>query len=466
MSQYNFDLLTIGAGSGGVRTARWSAGLGARVAIAEESRCGGTCVLRGCIPKKLMLTGSKLPSSLKYFSEYGWSVGGYSLNFQAQKSARDKELNRLEGIYENLLTKKGVTILKGHGKIVAPHTVEVNGKAYTARFILIATGAQPVMLNVPGREGALNSDDIFELKECPKSVLIMGSGYIGVEFAGIFKGFGSKVSLVFRKDKLLTGFDNELRSFLQEEMIKNGVEIIPHHIIKQIVKKEKGDFEVTLSRVKNTLDPSHNQKEGAINSETVKTVDKVLFATGRRPKTKGLGLELLGIKTNTKGEIEVDEYFKTSVKNIYALGDCANTPYQLTPTATMEGTLLAEHLFSGSKKKMNYDFIPTAVFSNPPVATVGLTEEQALKAGYKIKVYRSRFRPLKYTVTPLDKKTFMKMTVDEKTNKVLGMLMVGDDAPEIMQGMAVALKAGALKSDFDKTVGIHPTSAEEFVTMR
>ena len=459
MSQYNFDLLTIGAGSGGVRTARWSAGLGARAAIVEESRCGGTCVLRGCIPKKLMLTGSKLPSFLKYLSSYGWSVKDYSLNFQAQKSARDKELNRLEGIYENLLTKKGVAILKGKGKIVAPHTVEVDGKTYTARFILIATGAEPTMLNVPGSEWALNSNDIFELKECPKSILIMGSGYIGLEFASIFKGFGSKVSLVFRKDKILRGFDNELRAFLQEEIIKSGIEVLPHHTIKHIVKTEQASFKVTLNRLKKDLDPSQNK-------ELVKTADKVLFATGRKPKTKDLGLESLGIKTNTKGEIEVDEYFETSVKNIYALGDCANTPYQLTPTATMEGTLLAEHLFSGSKQKMNYNFIPTAVFSNPPVATVGLTEEQALKAGYQVKVYKSQFRPLKYTVTPLDKKTFMKMVVDEKTNKVLGMLMAGDEAPEIMQGMAVALKAGALKSDFDKTVGIHPTSAEEFVTMR
>lgn len=495
---YDFDLLTIGGGSGGVRVARWSAGLGAKVAICERSRYGGTCVLRGCIPKKLMLVGSELPDSMKYFSSYGWSIGDYSLNWQVQKSARDKELTRLEGIYENLLSKKGVTVLKGHGKIVAPHQVEVDGKKYTAKFILIAVGCQPSLLNIPGREWALTSDDLFELTEQPRSILIMGSGYIGVEFASIFNGFGSKVSLVFRKDTLLRGFDNELRVFLQEEMIKRGVEIIPQRTVSKIVKKEDRGFEVTLSRPSkqnrdsglgkaeftgdNDLERCDNDLERseqntfsvassaettkASNMEIVKTVDKVLFATGRIPMTDNLGLESVGIETNKRGEVEVNEYFETSAKNVYALGDCANTPYQLTPVATSEGMILAEHLFSGSKQKMDYRFVPTAVFSRPPVAVVGLTEEQAQEKGYEVSVYTTRFRPLKYTVTSIDKKTFIKMVVDKKTNKVLGVFMVGDDAPEIMQGMAVALKAGATKADFDKTVGIHPTSAEELVTMR
>ncbi len=430
-----------------MRASRWAAGLGAKVAICEESRYGGTCVLRGCIPKKLMLAVSELPGHIKYFSSSGWSVRDYSLDWSAQKSARDKELTRLEGIYENLLAKKGVTVLKGHGKITAPHTVEIEGRKYTTRFILIAVGCKPFMLNVPGSEWALTSDDMFELTEKPRSILIMGSGYIGVEFAGIFNGFGSKVSLVFRRDLLLRGFDKELRAFLQEEMIKNNIEIIPNNTIRKIVKKG-GQFEVSLSEGK------------------VKTVEKVLFATGRTPKTDNLGLESLRIKTNNNGEIEVNEYFETTAKGVYALGDCANTPYQLTPVATAEGMLLAEHLFSGSKQQMNYKFIPTAVFSQPPVASVGLTEEQALEKQYEVSVYTSRFRPLKYTVTAIDKKTLMKMIVDKKTDKVLGVFMVGDDAPEIIQGIAVALKAGATKSDFDKTVGVHPTSAEEFVTMR
>ena len=447
MSQYDFDLLTIGGGSGGVRASRWAAGLGAKVAICEESRYGGTCVLRGCIPKKLMLTGSELPAHLKYFSSYGWSVDSPSLNWSAQKAARDKELSRLEGIYENLLSKKGVTVLKGHGKITSPHTVEVDGKKYTARFILIAVGSQPSMLDVPGAEWALTSDDVFEMMKQPSSILIMGSGYIGVEFASIFNGFGSKVSLVFRREKLLRGFDQDVRTFLQEEMIKNGVEVISNNTIEKIIKKGE-------------------QSEVKLSGGEVKTVEKVLFATGRKPKIDGLGLESLGVKTNAQGEIEVNEYFETSIKDIYALGDCANTPYQLTPVATAEGMLLAEHLFSGSKKTMDYHYIPTAVFSQPLVAVVGLTAEQAVKKGHTVATYTSQFRPLKYTVTSIDKKTFMKMIVDKKTDKVLGVHMVGDDASEIMQGIAVALKVGATKSDFDKTIGIHPTSAEEFVTMR
>ena len=456
MSQYDFDLLVIGGGSGGVRTARWSAGLGAKVAICEEDRYGGTCVLRGCIPKKLMLAGSELPSMLKYFSAYGWSVGERAVNWSAQKLARDKELSRLEGIYENLLHKKEVNILKGHGRIVAPHKVEVGDKTYTSRFILIATGGQASLLDVPGAEGALTSDDVFKMEKQPRSILVMGSGYIGVEFAGIFNGFGSQVSLVFRKDKLLRGFDEDIRSFLQEEMIKAGVDIIPHYTIKQIVKKEDKQ-EVTLQSAKGEKDV------------LVKTVDAVLLAVGRKPNTSNLGLENLGVKTNKAGEIEVNEYFETSAEGVYAIGDCADTPYQLTPTATAEGVILAENLFSSkeeSKKKMDYHFVPTAVFSVPPVSVVGLTEEQAKEKGYEVKVYTSRFRPLKYTVTSIDKKTFMKMVVDQKTDKVLGIHIAGDDAPEMMQGFAVALKAGARKSDFDKTVGIHPTSAEELVTMR
>ena len=446
--RYDFDLLTIGGGSGGVRSSRWAADLGAKVAICEGNRYGGTCVLRGCIPKKLMLAGSELPGHIKYFSSYGWSAGNPLLDWSAQKSARDKELSRLEGIYEGLLSKKGVTVLKGYGRIVSPNTVEVNGRKYTARFILIAVGNQPSLpLNVPGVEHTITSDDVFEMTEKPNSILIMGSGYIGVEFAGIFNGFGSKVSLVFRRDRLLRGFDQEVRSFLQEEMIKSGVEIIPNNVIDKIVKKGR-TFEVFLS------------------GGEVKAVEKVLFATGRRPRTNNLGLENVGIKTNAQGEVEVNKYFETSVKNIYALGDCANTPYQLTPVATAEGMLLAEHLFFGSKETMDYQCIPTSVFSQPPVAVVGLTEEQAQEKGHEILVYTSRFRPLKYTVTSIDKKTLMKIIVDKKTDKVLGVHMVGDDAPEIMQGIAVALKVGATKSDFDRTVGIHPTSAEEFVTMR
>ena len=448
MSQYDFDLLTIGGGSGGVRASRWAKSLGATVAICEESRYGGTCVIRGCIPKKLMLEGAKLREHIQYFSSYGWSLGPAKLQWATQKKSRDKELKRLENIYENLLSKKGVQVLKGRGKIIAPHTVEVNGQKYTARFILIAVGGAPSTLKIPGHNLAITSDAVFELEKQPHSLLIMGSGYIGVEFASIFNSFGTKVSLVFRRDKILRGFDKEIRSFLQEEMVKSGIEIIPHTVIEGI--EQKGEqLQVTLNQSPHT-----------------KTVDQVLLATGRRPQTKNLGLESVGVKTNARGEIEVNAYFESSSSGIYAIGDVANTPYQLTPVATAEGMILAEHLFAGSKKKMSYDFIPTAVFSQPPLATVGLTEEQALEQTDKLQIYTSRFRPLKYTVTSIDKKTFMKMIVDQKTERVLGVHIAGEEAPEILQGMAVALKMGAKKSDFDNTLGLHPTSAEELVTMR
>ena len=448
MSKYDFDLLVIGGGSGGVRTARWSAGLGAKVAICESSRYGGTCVIRGCIPKKLMVAGSEFSDQIKYFSSYGWSIGQYELDWLRQKSARDQELKRLEGIYENLLSKAGVSVLKGHGRITAPHTVEVDGKAYTAQFILIAVGSYPFMpKEVSGIKEALTSDDVFELESLPKSLLIMGSGYIGLEFASIFNAFGTQVTVVSRRDLILRGFDHELRAFLQEEMIKRRVNIISNDSVTEIIKQDKV-FEV----------------KGQKNS--LGQFEKVLFATGRKPNIKNLGLESVGVKTNKQGEIEVNKYFESSVKNIYALGDCANTPFQLTPVATAEGMLLAEHLFSQSKKTMDYTHIPTAVFSQPPAATVGLSEEESKKAGYTVDVYSASFRPLKYTVTEINKKTFMKIVVDAKTDQVLGVHAVGDDVPEMMQGIAVALKAGAKKSDFDKTIGIHPTSAEEFVTMR
>ena len=450
MSQYDFDLLTIGGGSGGVRASRWSAGLKARVAICEENRYGGTCVLRGCIPKKLMLEGAKLREHIQYFSSYGWSTEAPKLNWLTQKHLRDKELARLENIYENLLSKKGVQVLKGRGKIVAPHTVEVAGQQYRARFILIATGGTPSVLKIPGHKWAMTSNEVFELTKQPSSLLIMGSGYIGVEFASIFNSFGTKVSLVFRRDKILRGFDKELRAFLQAEMLKNGIEMLPHTVIEKISKKGE-QMEVTLKSDK---------------GRQIKTKDQVLLATGRKPNIENLGLESVGVKTNSQGEIEVNEYFESSVSGIYAIGDVANTPYQLTPVATEEAMFLAEHLFANSKKKLNYDFIPTAVFSQPPLATVGLTEKQAMDKNYDTTIYTSKFRPLKYTVTSLDKKTFMKMIVDTQTKRVLGIHIAGEDAPEIMQGMALALKMGAKKSDFDKTIGLHPSSAEELVTMR
>ena len=468
MRKYDFDLIVIGGGSGGVRTARWSAGLGAKSAICEMSRYGGTCVIRGCIPKKLMLEASQLPAQLKYFSSVGWKTHQpCALDWKQQKLGRDKELSRLEEIYEKLLSEKKAEVLKGHGKIVDSHTVEVNGKSYTTQFIVIAVGSAPVMPEIPGIQWALTSDDVFEMPKLPSSILIMGTGYIGLEFAGIFNAFGSKTTIVSRRDLVLRGFDEDLRAFLQKEIIKTGVNIVTNDSVTEIIKHEDGGPELSL--------------EVKGNKGSLGRFSAVLFAVGRTPKIKNLGLESAGVQVNSKNEIKVNKYFETSVKNIYALGDCADTPFQLTPVATAEGMHLAEYLCSqlnlDSQKpavvkkgsaggSMDYTYVPTAVFSQPPAAVVGLTEEQAIKEGYKVNIYKSSFRPLKYTVTTIDKKTFMKMIVDSQTDKVLGVHIVGDTAPEIMQGTAVALKAGAKKTDFDRTIGIHPTSAEELVTMR
>lgn len=445
--KHDFDLLVIGGGSGGVRAARWAAGLGVRVALCESHRFGGTCVLKGCIPKKLMLAASELPGELQYFSSYGWEVSDYKLHWQVQKQMRDKELKRLEGIYENLLLNKQVQILKGHGKITAPHKVCVGGQTYTARFILIAVGAKPFMLPVTGQEHFLSSDDVFEMTTKPSSLFIVGSGYIGLEFASIFNNFGTKVHLLSRRKWILRGFDQDVREFLQTGMVKSGVNILTEDTVS------------CLRKVKNQI-----QVECLSGAKYL--VDKVLCATGRKPSLDSLGLDQVGVEVNSSGEIKVNPHYETSIKGIYALGDCADTSYQLTPVATAEAVCLVEHLFAGSERVLNYDFIPTAVFTHPPVATVGLTEQQALEKKIKTRIYTSEFRPLKYTVTELSQKTFMKIVVNQDTDQVCGVHIVGQDAPEMIQGFAVALKAGAKKSDFDKTLGVHPTSAEELVTMR
>lgn len=446
-TQYDFDLLVIGGGSGGVRAARWAARLGARVALCESGRMGGTCVLRGCIPKKLMWEASQLSPALQYFSSCGWD-GATSprLNWMTGKQARDKELKRLELLYEKLLLNHKVSLLKGPGKITAPHKVQVGDQSVSTRFILIATGATPFLPEGEGFHLALNSNDLFELKSLPSSLLIMGSGYIGLEFASIFNNLGSRVTLISRREFVLRGFDRDVRKFLGLQMQNSGITVLNNDTVSSLQKQ--GPLLKVLT-----------QQGKQIEAE------KVLFATGRKPATQNLGLSSLGIQTNSRGEIVTHSHFETSVKGIYAIGDCANTPYQLTPTALSEGMYLAEHLFSRSQKTLSYHLVPTAVFTDPPVACVGLSEGQALQ-NHKIKVFTSEFRPLKYTVTPLQKKTFMKLIVEEKTDKVLGLHIVGDQAPEIIQGFAVALTAGATKKDFDNTIGVHPTSAEELVSLR
>ncbi len=443
---YDFDLFVIGAGSGGVRAARWSAGLGAKVAICEEGRYGGTCVIRGCVPKKLMYYSSMFRDEMKSMENFGWSIDGASFDLSKLKNVRDKEIERLSGIYQNLLKNAGVSIIDGQGTLIDQHTVEVNGKKFSAKNILIAVGGKPTFLNVPGVENAISSNEIFELKEVPKKLVVVGAGFIGVEFAGIFNGFGSHVEMVIRRDKILRGFDEDCRSFLMEEMEKKGISFNINSNVEKIEKKND-HYVVTL------------------DSGKILDADQILFATGRSPKTDGLGLESVGVQLEQNGKIIVNDKFQTAVPNIYAIGDCANNK-NLTPVATKEGTLLAEYLVNGTEFKMDYSDVPEAIFSQPSLSCVGPTEVEAKSIYKDIDVYLSSFRALKHTLSGIEEKTFMKLIVDKKSNRVVACHMVGADASEIMQGIGIAIKGGLTKADFDRTIGIHPSSAEEFVTMR
>lgn len=446
MNKYDFDLFVIGAGSGGVRVARWSAGLGAKVAICEDDRYGGTCVIRGCIPKKLMVIASHFSEDAEAAKAYGWSTQGMSFDWKLLKKNRDKEIERLSGLYQKMLKSKEVTAINGRGKLIGPHKVEVNGKEYSARRIVVATGGSPWTPDIPGIEHAYVSDHMFTLEEQPKKAVIVGSGYIGVEFAGILHGLGTEVEVVFRGEELLRGFDMDVRKFLKQEMLRKGITISTGIMGTQIEKTDTG-LAFTTSDGK------------------TRTVDAVFYATGRRPKSKNLGLEELGVEMNDKGAIKTNEIHQTNIESIYALGDVTDR-VNLTPVATAEGTLLAERLYNKGDRMMDYDFIPSAVFSQPPIATVGDTEELVKEKGLDYLVFESDFRALKHTLSGLEERTYMKLIVEKSSEKILGCHMVGTDAAEILQGMAIAIKSGATKKDFDRTIGIHPSSAEEFVTMR
>ena len=445
--KYDYDLFVIGGGSGGIRAARWSAGLGAKVGLCESHRLGGTCVIRGCIPKKLMAYGAEFSDHFKQARSYGWELGSPLLNWKSFNQSRNKEIKRLEGIYTNLLKNSGVDFFTGKGSLKEAHAVEVNGKIYTSRFILIAVGGWPSRLNIEGAELALTSNELFSLPEKPASLLVIGAGYIGVEFASIFQGLGTQVQLLFRKDFILRGFDQDIRKNLQEELEKKGVSIL------------SGRSPVKLEKKNNRIDVTDDKGD-------TWSAEAVLMAAGRFAHTKDLNLKSLGIKTTTEGTIQINERFETSCPGVFALGDCADTPCQLTPVATAEGMALSESLFSKKSKNISYENIPSAVFTHPPVGTVGLTEEQALKQNQELEIFETRFRPLKLTLTQEQEKTYMKLIVNKHTGKVLGCHIVGEGAPEILQGFAVALKAGLTKEHFDQTIGIHPTSAEELVTLR
>ena len=445
---YDFDLYVIGAGSGGVRAARFAAGFGAKVAVAESRYLGGTCVNVGCVPKKLLVYGAHFAEDFEQASGFGWSLGEANFDWATLIANKDREINRLNGIYRNLLVNSGVTLHEAHAKIVGPHEVEVNGERFTAKNILIATGGWPQIPEIPGREHAIGSNEAFFLKELPKRVLVVGGGYIAVEFAGIFHGLGADTTLLYRGDLFLRGFDGSVRKHLQEELTKRGLDLQFNADIARIDKQADGSLKATL-------------KDGRELE-----ADCIFYATGRRPMLDNLGLENTDVQLTDKGFIKVDEQYQTSEPSILALGDVIGR-VQLTPVALAEGMAVARRLFKPEQyRPVDYKMIPTAVFSLPNIGTVGLTEEEARDAGHDVVIFESRFRPMKLTLTECQEKTLMKLVVDGKTDKVLGCHMVGPDAGEIVQGLAIALKAGATKRDFDDTIGVHPTAAEEFVTMR
>ena len=445
---HDFDLFVIGAGSGGVRAARFAAGFGAKVAVAESRYLGGTCVNVGCVPKKLLVYGAHFADDFEQAQGFGWTLGEADFNWQTLIANKNREIQRLNGIYRNLLVNSGVTLLEGHARIVDAHHVEVDGQRFSTERILIATGGWPQVPDIPGREHAITSNEAFFLPQLPKRVLVVGGGYIAVEFAGIFQGLGADTTLLYRRDLFLRGFDRAVREHLSEELTKRGLNLQFNSDIARIDKQADGSLKATL-------------KDGRVLD-----ADCIFYATGRRPMLDNLGLENVSVKLDDKGFIAVDELFQTSEPSILALGDVIGR-VQLTPVALAEGMAVARRLFKPEQyRPVDYTHIPTAVFSLPNIGTVGLTEEQAREQGHEVAVYESRFRPMKLTLTECQERTLMKLVVDASTDRVLGCHMVGPDAGEIIQGLAVALKAGATKQVFDETIGVHPTAAEEFVTMR
>jgi len=445
---YDFDLFVIGAGSGGVRAARFAAGFGAKVAVAESRYLGGTCVNVGCVPKKLLVYGAHYAEDIGQAQGYGWTIDGATFDWKTLIANKDREIQRLNGIYRSILVDSGVTLLQAHARLVDAHTVEVEGKQYTAEHILIATGGWPHVPAIPGREHAITSNEAFYLESLPRRVLVVGGGYIAVEFASIFHGCGADTKLLYRGELFLRGFDGSLRDHLKDEMIKKGVDLQFNADIVHIDKQADGSLLATLE-----------------DGRTLEA-DCIFYATGRRPMLDNLGLEKAGVALDARGFIAVDDEYRTSVSSILGIGDVIGR-VQLTPVALAEGMAVARRLFKPEQyRKVDYTTIPTAVFSLPNMATVGLTEEEAREQGYKVTIFESRFRPMKLTMTDSLERSLMKLVVDAETDRVLGCHMAGPDAGEIMQGLGVALKAGATKQVFDDTLGIHPTAAEEFVTMR
>ena len=440
------DLFVIGAGSGGVRAARISAGLGAKVIVAEGLYLGGTCVNVGCVPKKLYVYGSEFGKAFKDAEGFGWTVNGASFDWPTLRDNKTREISRLNSIYDRLLDGSGAQVISGMATLIDAHTVEVNGTRYHAKKILLATGSWPTKPEFPGNELAITSNEIFDLDSFPQRLLVVGGGYIATEFACIFNGLGAQVTQLYRGDLFMRGFDNDVRVFAAEEIRKTGVDLRFNSNI------------VSLSQ-------THEGLEAQLTDGSSMVVDAVLCATGRHPNIEGLGLEKTAVTLDARGYVSADERFQTDEPSIFALGDMTGGP-QLTPVAIEQAMAFAQTQFGDAEKVMDYAFIPTAVFCQPNIGTVGFTEEECEARDIDIDVYLSDFKPMKHTLSGRDERTLMKLIVDKSSDRVIGLHMVGPDAGEICQGMAVAMKAGATKADFDSTVGIHPTAAEEFVTMR
>jgi glutathione reductase (NADPH) len=448
MPGFDFDLFVIGAGSGGVRAARIAAGLGARVAIAENSRVGGTCVIRGCVPKKLMVYAAHFREDFEDAAGYGWTVADAQFSWPKFIANKDAEIARLEGIYVGLLERAGAKLLRGTVRVVGPNAVELDGRRITAKYLLVAAGARPWFPHLPGIEHAISSNEVFDWPELPRRILVVGGSYIAVEFAGIFNGLGAAVTLSYRGEQLLRGFDDDVRHHLAAEMANKGIRILHRNDLARIDRQPDASLKVSF-----------------IAGPEPAVVDAVLHATGRLPNTRELGLETAGVELGEASEVIVDRFSASTAPSVYAVGDVTDR-INLTPVAIREGHAVALTLFGGQPTPVDHMDVPTAVFSQPPVGTVGMTEAEAKERCGAVDVYQSTFRPLKATLSGRDERTLIKLVVDAATQRVVGAHMVGPDAPEIIQGIGIAVKAGLTKAQFDTTIGIHPTMAEEFVTMR
>lgn len=446
MKKNTYDLFIIGAGSGGIRAARMAANFGAKVAIAEDKYLGGTCVNVGCVPKKLFFYAAHYSEEYQTAQTFGWHNHATHFDLKTFMENKDREIERLNNIYAQLLDNAGVTLIKGHAELIDAHTILINNKYYSAERILIATGSQPNMPNILGKQHIISSNDIFFLKTLPKKLIIIGGGYIAVEFASIFNSLGVATTLLYRGSLFLKGFDHEIRQFLDQAMRRKGIQL---------------KFTTDI----HSIHKVNNQLQATLTDKSTLSADQIMYAIGRTPMTNALNIEKLGINLDKNSAIIVNNRYQTNIPSIYAIGDVTNR-ITLTPVALAEGTYLTRNLYNNENIVMDYNNIPTCIFSQPNIATVGLTEETAHQQHKHIEIYKSSFTAMKNSLSDNADKTLMKLIVSKSTNKVIGAHMVGTDAGEIIQGISIAIKAGATKFDFDNTIGIHPTTAEEFVSMR